>query len=30
MAQLTTVQFIKDSGFATGLTPTVTITEAKT
>lgn len=30
MAQLATVQFIKDDGFATGLTPTVTITEART
>lgn len=30
MAQLCTAQFIKDDGFATGLTPTVTINEALT
>lgn len=30
MAQLATVQFITNNGFATWLTPTVTITEAKT
>lgn len=30
MSQLFTAQFIWDSGFLTWLTPTVTITEAKT